>query len=96
MVSLTQSKTRLHFSELSNCNIWNMKAGQGNKSNLRKRLVKHKINLKAEERTVYDGSPAAATANVSTASGEKKKKLKPQVRRRQIHPHLQLIYQLIG
>lgn len=39
-----------------------MKGGQGNKSNLRKRLVKHKINLKAEERTVYDGSPAAANS----------------------------------
>lgn len=62
MVSLTQSRTGFHFSELSNCNIWNMKAGQGNKSNLRKRLVKHKINLKAEERTVYDGSPAAANS----------------------------------
>lgn len=51
-----------------------MKGGQGNKSNLRKHLVKHKINLKAEERTVYDSSPAAATANVSTASGGRRRR----------------------
>lgn len=77
---LKQSKTPLHFSELSHCNICDMKGGQGNKSNPRKHLVKRKINLKAEERTVYDSSPAAATANVSTASGKKKKKkmLKPR------------------
>lgn len=69
MASREHSQVWLNFSKLDDHNA-KCQSGYSNTSNLRKRLVKHKVYLKAEEHTVFDNlkvkSPAAGAASGSS------------------------------